>query len=124
MGEYKSSYAGSKIDELLSYIDQDRLLSKDGGTITGNLTVGGNAVVDGSMSIGGFNPMLTKLGDEYYGMITPAESDSDFIRTTVSGILPYASASSENGNASALGTLGYPFNQVVTNNLYVDGRKY
>ena len=44
MGEYKSSYAGSKIDELLSYIDQDRLLSKDGGTITGNLTVGGNAV--------------------------------------------------------------------------------
>ena len=91
----------------------------NGGTFTGNYEF------DGLLSVNGYNPMLGTLADdEYYGMLTPAASDADFIRTTYAGILPYGSAASDNGNSSVLGTQKWPFKQVVTNNLYVGGRKY
>lgn len=89
----------------------DKYLSLSGGSITGDLTVNGKDVI------------LAELVEEnnYYGLVSPTEStstDATYLRTTEAGFIPYESGS------SGIGTLNYPFSQVVTNNLYVDGRKY
>lgn len=53
----------------------------------------------------------------YYGMARASDGDStDWIRTTVNGILPYAS-----GGASALGTSSWPFNNAYVKNIYENG---
>lgn len=88
------------------------------GTFTGSYDV------NGDLSINGYAPMLGSLDDEYYGMRTPTGSDTDFIRTTYAGIIPYDKVSGENGNTSVLGTEKWPFKRVVTNSLMVNGRTY
>lgn len=53
---------------------------------------------------------LTETLNGYWGMKTPEGSNSSWIRTTSSGIIPYQS-----GGASSLGTESWPFNAVHTN---------
>ena len=48
----------------------------------------------------------------YWGIATPQANQSDWIRTTVNGMIPYQS-----GGASSLGTDSWPFNNVWTNRI-------
>ena len=62
----------------------------------------------------------------YYGLRTP-ENDTDWLRTTSSGIIPYTSNSSS--GSSAIGTSGWPFNviwvqQLSWNSQGLGGRVY
>ena len=49
----------------------------------------------------------------YWGLINPAGSASDWIRTTTNGIIPYAS-----GGSGSLGTSSWPFNYIYGTNIY------
>lgn len=48
----------------------------------------------------------------YWGISLPDGDENDWLRTTIFGLIPYTS-----GGASALGTEGWPFNRVWTNEL-------
>lgn len=51
----------------------------------------------------------------FYGMTANGDA-SNWVRTTVNGIIPYAS-----GGASSLGTSSWPFSEVYANNIYDNG---
>jgi hypothetical protein len=51
--------------------------------------------------------MPMKSANGFYGIMLPDASDSNWIRTTGNGIIPYAS-----GGSSALGTESWPFNKI------------
>lgn len=61
----------------------------------------------------GHKPMLAELANGFYGLVDSGGSNSNWIRTTSNGIIPYQS-----GGASALGRSTWPFNEVHVNNLY------
>ncbi|MDG3581767.1 tail fiber domain-containing protein [Galbibacter pacificus] len=50
----------------------------------------------------------------YYGLVNPANSNSAWIRTTQSGLLPYASG----GNSSSLGTSSWNFKTIYGGTIY------
>ena len=58
-------------------------------------------------------------GTSYWGMMTPQENDTDYIRTTESGLIPYNAAA--NDGASALGTAAWPFKNIYGINVYKKG---
>lgn len=74
--------------------------------------------VTGGFSIGGSAVATLRTANGYRGMGASNADYSDWIRTTVNGFIPYQS-----GGASALGTSGWPFNSVYTNNMYVGGQR-
>ena len=55
------------------------------------------------------------LANSYYGMVTNDGNSSDWIRTTLNGIIPYQS---NGGGSSSLGTSGWPFSTVYATNFY------
>lgn len=52
----------------------------------------------------------------YYGLMDPAGSNVEWIRTTSNGLIPYSS-----GGASALGTSSWPFQKIYGNDIYDNG---
>lgn len=82
------------------------------------LTIGSTGKsVNGSANI---SWTLTEIGamgtvsaNGYYGLALPDKTTSNWIRTTVNGIIPYQS-----GGASALGTSSWPFNNAYINIVY------
>lgn len=82
---------------------------------SGNSSFPGKISVTSTEStIGGNRIILSKTGqDGYWGLVTPSNSDSAWIRTTSLGILPYKS-----GGASSLGTSSWPFTAVYANTFY------
>ena len=48
----------------------------------------------------------TKDDDGYYGLMTPANSTTGWMRTTSPGLIPHA----KGGGSSSLGTSTWPFN--------------
>ena len=60
--------------------------------------------------------LADKGSTQYWGMLNPDGLDSGWIRTTSSGIIPYAQDAT-NGKCS-LGTSSWPFGNVYTANLY------
>ena len=69
---------------------------------TGNLSADGTFYVQNAYPV---MPLVSANG--YYGMGLPDASTTNWIRTTVNGIIPYAS-----GGSSALGTSTWPFNSI------------
>lgn len=68
----------------------------------------GNVSADGTFYVQNTYPVMPlKLANGYYGMTLPDASDTNWIRTTNYGIIPYAS-----GGSSALGTDSWPFNNI------------
>ena len=68
----------------------------------------GNLSADGTFYVKNVYPVMPmKSANGYYGMTLPDTSDTDWIRTTNYGIIPYAS-----GGSSALGTESWPFNDI------------
>ena len=57
----------------------------------------------------------SKKTNGYYGMTTPAGNDSDWIRTTSSGIIPYTS-----GSNGSLGTSSWKFSEAYIDNMHGD----
>lgn len=79
-------------------------------TISGGLKAGENITLKG----GNVAPLFFKNG--YWGMGLPDGTDSDWIRTPLSGIIPWAA-----GGSGALGTSSWPFNNIFSKALNVDG---
>lgn len=68
----------------------------------------GNVSADGTFYVQNTYPVMPmKSANGFYGIMLPDASDSDWIRTTVTGIIPYQS-----GGSSALGTESWPFNNI------------
>lgn len=55
-------------------------------------------------------------GNDYWGMVTPEGSESGWIRTTTSGIIPHAQDSTD--GVSSLGTSSWPFKAIYGRNIY------
>lgn len=83
-------------------------IGKTGKTFNGSANV--------SWSLSEIGAMGTVSANGYYGLALPDGTTSNWIRTTVSGIIPYQS-----GGASALGTSSWPFNSVYANTVYEGG---
>lgn len=66
---------------------------------------------------GGY-PAKLEYVNGYYGFALPDKTRTDWIRTTRNGLIPYRS-----GGASALGTESWPFNNVYTNNMYINNSR-
>ena len=74
----------------------------------------GNLSADGTFYVKNVYPVMPmKSANGYYGMTLPDTSDTDWIRTTKYGIIPYAS-----GGSSALGTDSWPFNNIYGKQIY------
>ena len=73
--------------------------------------VAGTVIFDSSQSPRDI-AMRTLLKGDYYGMSAWNGNDSDWVRTTKLGLIPYNA-----GGASSLGSNNWPFNSVVTNAL-------
>lgn len=58
--------------------------------------------------------MRSTFTNGYHGLTTPDNSDSDWIRTSAYGLIPYKSG----GSSSQLGTGGWPFSRVYSQNYY------
>lgn len=71
----------------------------------------------GSSTVSGARANLSVLGTKnangYYGLTKPDGTDSDWIRTTSNGILPYKS-----GSSSSLGTSAWHFSQAYIDTVY------
>ena len=89
-------------------------VSANGGSVTLDATGGPiNIMSTDSVKINGYEPMLAKKdSNNYYGFVTPNKSDSDYVRTTSKGLIPY-----KFGGASCLGTSSWPFNNVYAKNV-------
>jgi len=61
--------------------------------------------------------MRTAYANGYYGLRDAAGSTSNWIRTTVNGMIPYQS-----GGSGSLGTTSWPFNTVNAKNVFVHTR--
>jgi hypothetical protein len=68
------------------------------------------------LDIKGNPPLLTKSLSGYPGMVHSDGTDSNWLRTPLNGLIPYAS-----GGASALGSSVWPFNNGYFKNLNVAG---
>jgi hypothetical protein len=68
------------------------------------------------LDIKGKPPLLTKSLNGYPGMVHADGTDSNWLRTPLNGLIPYAS-----GGASALGSSAWPFNNGYFKNLNVTG---
>jgi hypothetical protein len=68
------------------------------------------------LDIKGNPPLLTKSLSGYPGLVHSDGTDSNWLRTPLNGLLPYAS-----GGASALGSSAWPFNNGYFKNLNVAG---
>jgi hypothetical protein len=64
----------------------------------------------------GMSPLLTKILSGYPGLVHSDGTDSNWLRTPLNGLIPYAS-----GGASALGTSSWPFNNGYFKSLNVAG---
>lgn len=67
----------------------------------------------GAVYLQGYRAINAKNANSYWGMTEPGGGDSNWIRTTTSGIIPVKS-----GGASALGTSSWPFTNIYGNNIY------
>ena len=56
--------------------------------------------------------------NSYWGLMNPEGSTSGWMRTTNSGLLPYASG----GSSSSLGMSSWPFNNIYGKTIYANGR--
>lgn len=98
-------------------------VAKNGSTMTGNLTapkfigdlqgnVTGNLNGAVTGTLNGYSAttdlMHSKYLNNYYGMATPTHSDTEWIRTTSQGIIPYQSGSATEGHQQ-LGTSTWYF---------------
>ncbi|WP_456867072.1 tail fiber domain-containing protein [Galbibacter sp. BG1] len=92
-------------------VDSDKL---DGLNSTDFLRSNGKAV--DSDKLDGLDSsvfMRAQNANGYYGLVTPSNTTATWIRTTQSGILPYAS-----GGVSSLGTSSWNFNTIYGKTLY------
>ena len=67
----------------------------------------------------GLSVMGYKLANGYAGIMFPGGSDSGWVRTSTSGLLPYASG----GGSSSLGSSTWPFTNLYAQNIYHNGTK-
>jgi hypothetical protein len=58
-----------------------------------------------------------KPENNYWGMLSPDSSDSEWIRTTSTGLLPYAQGGLGAGNSN-IGTTNWRFNSLYVDNIY------
>lgn len=90
---------------------QSQLNSKASTTGSGTsgtwpINVTGNANTVGGLPAGSF--MRSENANGFYGMARPSDGDTtDWIRTTINGIIPYQS-----GNSGNIGTPGWNFNSI------------
>lgn len=75
---------------------------------------------------GSYPAMLIRWRNNYWGLGNPDGDDSDWIRTTVNGLIPFQSGGQGNGN-SALGTSSWYFKEAFIDtvngtNLYLRGQ--
>ena len=75
---------------------------------------------------GSYPAMLIRWRNNYWGLGNPDGDDSDWIRTTVNGLIPFQSGGQGNGN-SALGTSSWYFKEAFIDtvngtNLYLHGQ--
>lgn len=83
------------------------------------LEVDWDARFNGEVSVGGYRPMLAATDGSYWGLVNPEGSSSGYIRTTSSGLIPYATGGSGN-----LGTSSWPFSNIYGNNVYAKSNLY
>lgn len=81
----------------------------------------GDMYIEGGLnlsgSVGGNVPRI-QSANGFNGLIHPNGTNSDWIRSTTNGFIPYASG----GNSSSLGTSSWPWKEVHGKNMYVDGK--
>lgn len=65
---------------------------------------------------GSYPAMLIRWRNNYWGLGNPDGDDSDWIRTTVNGLIPFQSGGQGNGN-SALGTSSWYFKEAFIDNI-------
>ncbi len=83
-------------------------VGKDVG-VSGSVTAGGDMKTSKALyQNGGDRVMGAKHANDYWGMMTPGGSDSEWIRTTSNGILPYQRGGSTDGH-QYLGTDSWYF---------------
>lgn len=71
-----------------------------------------------SFLINGMPAALSQHADGYWGIVNPDGDDQGWTRTAASGILPYRA-----GGSSQLGSSYWPFSEVHTQNIYVNGNR-
>lgn len=88
-----------------------------GKATTGTLPIarGGTGATTAVGATSNLMAMRSTFTNSYHGLTTPDNSDSDWIRTTAYGLIPYQSG----GSSSQLGTGGWPFSRVYSQNYYV-----
>ena len=64
----------------------------------------------------GHKPMLSELANGFYGLVDSGGSNSNWIRTTSNGLIPYQS-----GGSGSIGTSGWEFNNGHFKNIYTNG---
>lgn len=72
--------------------------------------------LDGKQASGNYW-VANKDGTSYWGLHFPDDTSNGWVRTPQSGIIPYASG----GGSSSLGTSGWPFTNVYSTNIYLNG---
>lgn len=100
------------------YLESNDLNIKINNTMTfesyGNINI--NTYKNGVVKVNGDRIMKAKLPDGgYWGMVVPTGSDTSFIRTTTSGLIPYAQE-----NTSKIGTASYRFSEGHFKSLYAN----
>lgn len=105
----------------LEILGQEGIVVNEGDiTVTsGNLTVSGNATVSGAITQKGYRVMNAASANGFWGLATPDGDSSTWIRTTISGIIPYQS-----GASSSIGTSTWRFNYGYFNTLDVNAIHY
>ncbi|MCV9928112.1 tail fiber domain-containing protein [Flavobacterium sp. LS1R49] len=83
-----------------------------GASGTWGINITGNANTVGGIAAGSF--MRSENTNGYYGMARPSDGNTtDWIRTTISGLIPYQS-----GNSGSIGTSSWNFNTIYGVTLY------
>ena len=86
--------------------------------VTGNMSAGGSVSAGGRLyQNGGKSVMGANHANGYWGMTLPDSSDSDWIRTTQNGIIPYQSGSIGDGH-QYLGTSSWNFAHAYVDNVH------
>lgn len=67
----------------------------------------------------GHKPMLSELTNGFYGLVDSGGSDSNWIRTTSNGLIPYQS-----GGSGSIGTSGWEFNNGHFKNIHLSAMNF
>lgn len=138
---YKSGSSASHIDsysniemhdnDFDSYISISNSVSYEDYYGIANITVSGDYAYSGRSSIrfeaddvsilgkitvNEKRVLLSMKDDKYYGMLTPEGSETGWIRTTTSGIIPHSQDSTK--GTCSLGTSSWPFASIYGKKLY------